>query len=165
MALSILQIACSVVGIRSEENPKYEVVLNKGDKEIRSYAPYVIATTTVKGEYAKAQNEAFRILAGYIFGANEKKQSISMTAPVVQSRSNGSEQLAMTAPVVQSKVDTGWQMSFMMPSKFKLHDLPTPKDKRIRFEEVPAKRMAVITFSGRRNEAKNEEKAKELQSW
>jgi hypothetical protein len=165
VAFSFTQVACSVFGIRSEENPKYEVIAVDGDKEIRSYAPYIVAKTTIKGDFKNAQSAAFRVLAGYIFGANEKKQSITMTAPVVQSKAEKGEKLDMTAPVVQSKSDDGWQMAFMMPSKYKLEDLPTPNDKRIQFEKVPAKIMGAIRYSGRGLEATNAEKANELKSW
>lgn len=164
MALSLLSISCSVVGIRSEETPKYEVLLKEGNKEIRSYSSYVIAKTTVQGDYESSQGEAFRILAGYIFGKNESKAELAMTAPVAQSKAS-SQQIAMTAPVAQSKTESGWEMSFMMPSKYRLSDLPKPLDPRVSFEEVPPKLMAVIQFSGFRDEKSNQKKSDELKAW
>ena len=56
-------------------------------------------------------------------------------------------------------------MSFMMPSVYKMEDLPTPKDKRIRFETVPARHVAVIRYTWIGNESRNERKANELQKW
>lgn len=169
LAISILQVSCSVFGIRSEENPKFDLILADGEKEIRSYSPYIVAKTTVNGEFKDAQGTAFRILAGYIFGANEKKQTLSMTAPVTQSQSTSksteSEKLAMTAPVVQTQSGDGWVMTFMMPSKYKMADLPIPKDKRIVFEEVPSKVMGAIRYSGRGREDVNAAKAQELREW
>jgi len=44
-------------------------------------------------------NNGFSIVAGYIFGGNTKKESISMTAPVVAT----SESISMTAPVIATK--------------------------------------------------------------
>lgn len=165
MAISFVQVSCSVFGIRSEENPKYQVLSQSDDKEIRSYSPYVIAKTVVKGDFKEAQGHAFRILAGYIFGDNAKKQSISMTAPVLQSKPSESEKISMTAPVVQTQSGDGWQMSFMMPSKYKISDLPAPNDNRVHFEEVPAKIVGVIRYSGRGLPSTNAEKAEDLKNW
>lgn len=164
MSVSLFQLGCSVFGVRSEETPKYEVLTSDGDKEIRSYSSYIVAKTRVKGEFKAVQNEAFRILAGYIFGDNKTKQTISMTAPVVQSEAQ-SEKISMTAPVVQAASDDGWVMSFMMPSKYKMSDLPTPNDPRIEFEEIPPQVFAVIRYSGRGRDVDNQKKAVELSEW
>ncbi len=174
MAISVvMSVGCSVFGIRSEETPKYEVLATDGNKEIRAYAPYLVAKTTVKnsgnGYDSKATGEAFRILAGYIFGGNQKKQKISMTAPVemknVSSNSDSSEKISMTAPVTQSISGEQMQMTFSMPSQYKLEDLPTPDDNRISFEQIPAKTVAVIRFSGWRSDDKAKQKADELRTW
>ena len=167
MAISLSLVACSVFGIRSEENPKYVVVHQLDDKEIRTYSTYIAAKTTVSGEYKQAQREAFKILAGYIFGGNEKKQQISMTAPVAVAPSTGSqsEKISMTAPVMVAGSAQTWTMTFMMPSAYRLEDLPTPNDKRIQFETVPAKTFGVIRFSGLENDRKNGEKTTDLREW
>jgi len=167
MAISISQVGCSVFGIRSEENPRYVVVKQSDYKEIRAYSAYIVAKTTVSGEYKQAQKDAFKILAGYIFGGNEKKQQISMTAPVavVPSAQGQSEKISMTAPVMVAESAQGWTMTFMMPSAYRLEDLPTPNDKRIQFEAVPEKTFGVIRFSGWENNRKNGEKATELREW
>lgn len=165
MAISVLQVSCSMFGVRSEETPKYEVLQSDGKKEIRAYSSYIVAKTTVQGEFKKAQGDAFRILAGYIFGGNEKKQNISMTAPVRQQPASENEKLAMTAPVVQTSTERGWVMTFMMPSKYRLEDLPTPKDSRVTFEVIAAKTFAVIRYSGFSSEKTNNEKQIELRDW
>ncbi len=164
MGLSLMNLSCSVLGIRSEETPKYEVVLKDQKKEIRKYSSYVVAKTTVQGEYKDSQGEAFRILAGYIFGKNEKKTEISMTAPVAQAKTS-SQQISMTAPVAQNKTEAGWEMSFMMPSQYKISDLPKPLDPRVSFAEVSPKLMAVVQFTGSRDEESNLKKAEELKAW
>ena len=56
-------------------------------------------------------------------------------------------------------------MTFMMPSKYKLADLPTPKDKRVTLEEVPRKVFGVIRYSGLGRPSTNTEKAVELKAW
>lgn len=165
MLLAIFNSGCSVFGLRNYETLKYEVILKEGNKEIRYYESYNVAKTTVKGEFKAAQGVAFRILAGYIFGDNEKKQKIAMTAPVVQKPIMGSEKIQMTTPVIQSPSEEGWVMTFMMPSAYKMEDLPTPKDKRVTLERVPAKYMATIRYTLFGSRIRNEKKSKELQKW
>ncbi len=165
MAIALLQGACSVFGVRSEETPKYEVVQSADNKQIRLYSPYILAQTVVQGDFSEAQSKAFRILAGYIFGGNEKKQNIAMTGPVVQGRVAESEKIAMTAPVTQTKSEQGWVMSFMMPSKYKLQDLPIPKNKNIVFVEIPERYIGAFQYSGFWSESINDQKAEELKKW
>jgi hypothetical protein len=44
----------------------------------------IAAEVEVKGERKAAINEGFRLIAAYIFGANEPNAKIAMTAPVQQ---------------------------------------------------------------------------------
>jgi hypothetical protein len=63
----------SVFGTRSiYEQPYYTVVERLSDAiEIRSYGPHLAVETTVEGPDSNtAENEAFRLLLGYIAGAN-----------------------------------------------------------------------------------------------
>ncbi len=157
--------ACSVFGIRSEETPEYRVLKKQDNKEIRLYSPYIVAKTTVLTEdYKKAQSQAFRRLADYIFGKNEKQSEIKMTAPVTQSDSK-EEKIEMTAPVSQAKVEGGWTMSFMMPSKYKMEDLPKPLDDRVQFARIPERKIAALRFTWLTDKEKNQNKASELRSW
>jgi hypothetical protein len=165
MGISLTQVACSILGIRSEENPKYEVLVKEGDKELRSYASYIVAKTSMKDDSDASRSEAFRVLAGYIFGGNEKKQSLSMTAPVTERSEPQSESISMTAPVSSSRSQEGWIMTFMMPSKYQLAELPKPKDSRVQFEVVPAKLIATLRYSGLGRTSTNQQKAIELRQW
>ena len=159
----ITNVGCSVFGVRSVEEAHYSVKFVDDDKEIRGYAPRIIARTTVSGAYKEAQREAFRILADYIFGKNISKQEIAMTAPVTQ---EAGTDIAMTAPVTQQKSSEGWSMTFAMPSKYKsLDDLPKPVDERIELIEKPEGLYAAIQFTWLTDEKKNNLKAKELLDW
>jgi hypothetical protein len=161
----IFQSACSMFGLRSEETPSYQVIVKENNNEIRSYSPYIVAKTEVQGDYRKAQREGFRILASYIFGENDKKINISMTAPVVQELGPQGEKISMTAPVSQEAQGDGWMMSFMMPSQYSLESLPKPRDSRISLEQVPSKWVASTRFSGGRGAQINAKKAGELRNW
>ena len=152
--------SCSLFGIRTEEEPSYQLLSKKDSFEIRQYDSYLIAKVNVKEEnYKKAANKGFRILANYIFGDNKSKDKISMTAPVKQSKSI---KIAMTAPVKQSKSINSWNISFVMPKKYTLDTLPLTSDKRIIFQKVKSKKIISYRFSGFGNEENIKIKNKEL---
>jgi len=130
------------------EQPKYSVVQTAGAFEVRQYAPYVVAEVVVPGPAIDAGNQAFPILAGYIFGKNKGERKFDMTAPVTQMALAAPVKLAMTAPVTQSAVDDKYLVQFMMPSAVPLAALPEPLDARVKLREVPGQRLAVITYSG-----------------
>lgn len=159
----VFQLGCSVFGIRNEETPKYQVLETDREFEVREYAPHIVAATQVQGAYEEAQNKAFRALAGYIFGDNEKKEKISMTAPVVQAPK--SEKIAMTAPVIQSPTKSGWEMTFSMPSSYKLEDLPKPKNPDVELKMMDAKTFAVLGFTGFWDEKRIKAQGERLLEW
>ncbi len=144
---SLLLSACSVFGVRSgTEEPRHSVVERLGDIEIRSYAPRLAAETTVDGDATSARGEGFRRLAGYIFGGNQGRTRIDMTAPVAQSTAGPGTRIDMTAPVVQSSTAAGWVIRFFLPAG--LTDAPVPNDARVRIVPVPQETIAVLRFSG-----------------
>jgi hypothetical protein len=155
--------SCSIFGIQSEESPKYKVLEAKGEFEIREYSSYIIAKTTVKGDYDESSGEAFKILAGYIFGKNKTENKISMTSPVLMK--NEPQQIAMTSPVVMNQTEDSFSMTFSMPSKYTLENLPEPLDKRIKFEKVEVQIIASHRFSWFSSKKKNNLMAKELRDW
>lgn len=158
-------LGCSMFGISKVEELKYKVILKEDNKEIRFYEDYIIAQVTVDTD-GESENSAFRILAGYIFGGNTSKSKIAMTAPVITNEKSASESIKMTAPVlIESSEKNKMTMSFSMPSKYKLNDLPEPKDQRIQLLEVPSHLMAVYKFSGFWNSKKNAKLSKKLTEW
>jgi hypothetical protein len=134
------------------EEPKYDIIKQYNDFELRRYSPYIIAETVVSGTFDEVGNKAFRILFKYISGANLKKTEIPMTAPVNQSPMVSSgEKIEMKAPVVQTpqgKNKDTYVISFVMPSKYTLETLPVPEDDRIRVRRVNARILAAHTYSG-----------------
>lgn len=145
------------------EEPDFQTDLKDGAFEIRSYPSVVAASVQVAGNSESSANEAFKILAGYIFGKNRSQTKIAMTAPVVQE--THSEKIAMTVPVTVERSDTSMTMSFYMPSKFSLDTLPEPIDKRIELACIPPRKFAVIRFSGFATEKNCDLKAEELKRW
>ena len=129
------------------EEPSYRSTLQETPFEVREYPALIAAEVTVSGERSDAVSAGFRLLAGYIFGGNTRKQSIAMTAPVIQNESPN-EKIAMTAPVMQSPDPSGWIIRFIMPASYTLETLPTPNDQKVRLVSLPPKRLAGVRFSG-----------------
>ncbi len=112
------------------EQAEYSVVEKRDDYEIRAYPAHIVAQTTIEGPRGVAMNAGFRIVAGYIFGDNTRKESIAMTAPVVVTAEGDSQTI-----------------SFGMPRSVTLETLPTPNDSRVRMVMILAKKYAVRQFS------------------
>lgn len=153
-----------LVGIRAgTEQPRYTVVEQVGAVEIRHYGPRLAAEAVVSGDAEAARNDGFRKVAGYIFGDNAAKASISMTAPVVQA--GASQTISMTAPVVQTAAgDRSWRVQFIMPARYTRDTLPVPTDPGVRIVDLPARDYAVLRFSGSRTGAAVERRTAELQA-
>ncbi len=147
------------------EEPPHTVAHKAGAIEIRDYEPMILAEVDVSGDMASAGNRGFRLLARYIFGDNQSPQGaegarIDMTSPVIQARP---EKIAMTAPVTQQPGEAdGWRVAFIMPEEWSMDTLPRPGDPRIALRQVPARRIAVISFSGGPEEKRFARKAGEL---
>jgi len=142
------------------EEPEYQIIKNTPNFEIRYYSEYLVAEVTLKGSFNSSGNQAFRILAGYIFGSNQTSEKMKMTAPVESQVISASEKMKMTAPVMS--VDNNYDehiYRFVMEKKYTLDSLPIPDDERIRLIKVAPKFMAVKKFSGRWSE-KNYQKSK-----
>ncbi len=113
------------------ESYPYTVLKTYNDFEIRAYeASMFTSVKLTTNNYKQGSSQGFRVLAGYIFGGNNKEEKIAMTSPVAMS------------------LEDSMTVMFMVPRDIKKDDLPTPNNKLIKFEEMPAKKMAAITFGG-----------------
>lgn len=142
------------------EEPKFAVVKSFDDFEIRRYEPTIVAQTVVQAGLEDAGDEAFRILAGYIFGKNRGERKIAMTAPVAQTPAK----IAMTAPVAQTSAAGGMVVQFTMPSEWTLDTLPEPVDPRVELKSLPGRTVAVIRYSGFWSEARYNEQLARLKA-
>lgn len=160
-----LSFGCSLFGKSGVEELKYQRILKDGNKEIRLYSSYLVAQVTVENNN-NLENKAFKILAGYIFGDNKSKSKIAMTAPVMTNEKMPSEKINMTAPVLMEPGEQNTMtMSFSMPSKYKLEELPVPNDKRIKLSIVSEHYVAALVFSGFWGKEKNQRLGEELKEW
>jgi hypothetical protein len=133
--------------VMATEEPPFILKFARGEFEVRDYPALVAAEVTVSGDRKDAAGKGFRLLAGYIFGGNTRKQSIAMTAPVTQA-SAGNKKIAMTAPVLQTGGNGSWVIRFIMPRGSTLVTLPRPNDPKVHLVALPQARMAVVKFSG-----------------
>lgn len=152
VATQLAEGAGAVVGVRTgTEEPHFDVEKQVNGLEIRRYVARTAAQTRVDGVEASARSQGFRRLAGYIFGGNQGKSKIAMTAPVSQERggTTSGERIAMTAPVSQEAGHDGsWVIRFFMPAQWTLDTLPEPNDKSVQLVTVPAETFAVLRFTG-----------------
>lgn len=150
------------------EEPQFRLVAADGAFELRDYPATVVAEVTVDGSRDDASSAGFRLLAGYIFGGNKGRTKIAMTAPVSQQAATGArvagEKIAMTAPVGMSGSNGKWAVRFTMPSAYRLEDLPQPDNARVALQAVPARRVAVLKFSGIAREATIAEHTRALEN-
>ena len=151
LLLSVLAFGAAMIGpiMSNVEVPAYKILKKEQNIEIRQYPPLIIAEVKTAGSRQDAIGDGFRILADFIFGNNEGEKRLSINGPITQQEGI---KIAMTAPVQQEKTDAEWATSFIMPSKFSIDTIPNPINDRIKIIQIPSKRYAVITFSGRSTE-------------
>ena len=131
------------------EQPKYKVVRKENDIEIRSYDKILMSSVKVYGNQYNALRNGFQPLVRYIGAKERDSEKISMTAPVIQT-TNESE---------------NWTVSFAMPSKYNIDNLPKPTNDEIYFEEIQPSLAAVIRFSGVADTSLLTQKASVLKRW
>ncbi|GBF95132.1 hypothetical protein Rsub_07716 [Raphidocelis subcapitata] len=114
------------------ETPKYSVVRAGRGYEVRRMEGFLVADAPMAAGAGPASGSGFNTLAGYIFGGNKEKESISMTTPVFS-----------------EVTESGPQMSFVMESKYSdVSSLPAPLDPRVKARAVAPKFVAAARFSG-----------------
>jgi len=128
-------------------SPKYSILSKREGYEIREYEPYLVAEVAMQGTLKESLNKGFRILFDYIRGNNERRETIEMTAPVLQETKAKSEEIKMTAPVLQEERGNGYVISFVMPKDYSLETLPRPKDPRVLLREVKGRKVAALRFT------------------
>lgn len=132
-------------GQRNIETYPYEIKKKYGQFEIRTYEATLFTSVKLNTKgYGNSSRRGFSILAGYIFGNNERNEKIAMTSPVTMS------------------LGDSVTMMFMVPKKLKKDMLPKPNQSGIEFKEEPAKQLAAIRFSGWANDAKIEKYKQKL---
>ena len=137
----------AINGQKNIETYSYDVTKKYDAFEIRNYEASLFTYVKLSGnKYRDESSKGFSILAGYIFGGNDKNEKIAMTSPVAMS------------------LEDSMTMMFMVPKKFKKETLPKPDQSEIKFQEEPKKTVAAIAFSGWANDEKIEKYKQKLKS-
>ena len=139
--------------------PSFKLIKQNDDFSVRAYPAQLAADVVLSGPDA-TQNQAFRILADYIFKDYPTGQ-VGMTAPVT----TATQQIGMTAPVTTSGQGKTVFMRFFMPERYTSSTLPKPEDPRIKVVEIPARKVAVVTFNGWWSDSKAAKQEKRLRKW
>ena len=158
---------CSVFGVNSVEEAGYDVIRADDNYELRLYQPMVIAETYVEGDFNEAGDRAFRRLFGYISSDNASSSKIAMTAPVIanQTGSDISKNIGVVEPLLQERKDQGWRYMFVLPAGYSIKTAPAPLDEKVKLSTMPQKKVAVLRFSGLRDEQVINEKTVLLEQW
>ena len=162
LLLSTLALTALPMSSHATEEPDYQVVRSLGEVEVRQYAAYTVAEVVVAGPADDAGNQAFPILAGYIFGKNKGEKRFEMTAPVTQAAVP--VKLEMTAPVTQTARPDGFLVQFVLPKGVTVANAPEPLDARVQLRGVLPARVAVIRYSGFWSESNYNEHLTRLQA-
>lgn len=152
-----------IFGIRSEEEPKFRVLEEDGMIEVRAYEATLVAKTIVKGSRDFAMEEAFNILASYIYGENKGERKIEMTNPVFEAANRGN--ILTVSENSEAAVGEEWVVAFCLPKKMNISDVPEPNDDRVIIGEMPKRLMASIRFSGTSSDENISEAEEELRKW
>lgn len=127
------------------ETLDYEVLLEDGNFEIRSYTNFFIV------EYENANDpeikKGFRSLFSYISDDNKENEKISMTTPVIQERT-----------------DENNKMAFVVPEKYG-EDIPKPNNSNLNVKKFDKGVFAVIRYSGFSHDSKEKKMKKRLKEW
>lgn len=137
LAIIVIVQVFAFSGRKNIESYSYQVVKKYKDFEIRNYEASLFTTVKLSSKgYKDNSRKGFSILAGYIFGDNDKNKKIAMTSPVAMS------------------LEDSVTMMFMVPREFDKKTLPKPNQPQINFVEEPAKKIAAISFTGWANDEK-----------
>lgn len=127
------------------ESPSYEVLVKEDSYELRKYTAFYLVEYSNNSDPDIANG--FRTLFSYISSNNKSNQKISMTIPVIEDLKGNNK-----------------RMAFVVPKAFG-SDIPKPNSKDLNITEFEAGLYAVVQYSGRSNEALEQQKSRQLHQW
>ena len=130
------------------KEPSFDILKKSKNIEVRLYKENIIAKTSVPIEDEKIDNSMFRTLASYIFGENERRQRIPMTAPVTT-----------------IKNEETYDMIFYMLNVENIDELPNPTNPNIEFEKLNLGKCVSISFSWLTNDFRVKYYKKQLKKY
>ena len=146
---------------RQTEEPDYRVLVTDGDYQLRDYPAMTVAETVVEGGRKASLSAGFRVLADYIFAKSRGGEKLSMTVPVMQ---DGGDPMASDPPLFDDQLEGAWRTRFVMPAGRDVDDLPQPPD-GVELVEMPARKVAVVSFTGVANDKLLSAQEDRLRGW
>lgn len=146
---------------RQTEEPDYRVLVTDGDYQLRDYPAMTVAETVVEGGRKASLSAGFRVLADYIFAKSRGGEKLSMTVPVMQ---DGGDPMASDPPLFDDELEGAWRTRFVMPAGRDIDDLPQPPD-GVELVEMPARKVAVVSFTGVANDKLLSAQEDRLRGW
>ena len=146
---------------RQTEEPDYRPLKSDGDFQIRDYPALTVAETVVQGPRKAALGEGFKRIADYIFAKSRPGEKIAMTVPVTQ---DSGDPMASDPPMFDDDLEGAWRTRFVMPAGRSSDDLPEPPD-GIDLVDMPPRKVAVVSFSGRADDRMLAEQEDRLRGW
>jgi len=71
----------------------------------------------------------------------------------------------MTVPVLEERKHQGWRYMFVLPADYTIQTAPAPLDEKVKLSTIPQKKVAVLRFSGLRDEQLINDKTVQLKQW
>jgi len=146
---------------KQTEEPDYRALATDGDFQIRDYPAITVAETVVEGPRRKALSDGFRVLADYIFAKSRDGEPLPMTVPVMQ---DAGDPMASDPPLFDDELAGGWRTRFVMPEGREADELPAPPE-HVELVEIPARKVAVVSFAGRPDDSELTEQEDRLRGW
>jgi hypothetical protein len=131
-------ISCASSSRHNYKSAPYQTGSSDGKFEIRNYPALPVVETN-----NDTDDSSFMRLFRYIGGANEKKEKISMTTPVLMQDG---------------------KMQFVLPED-KKGNPPRPSTDKVKLATVPARRVAVYQFNGGRSRQSEAAALQKLKTW
>ena len=144
---------------KSQEEPDYRALETDGDHQIRDYPALTVAETVVNGPRREALDEGHRTLADYLGAKSREGERLPMMNPVIQ---DGGDPMASDPPLFDDQLEGAWRTRFVMPAA--RDELPEPPE-GVELVEIPARKVAVVSFSGRWTDAALKEQEDRLRGW
>jgi DNA gyrase inhibitor GyrI len=138
---------------RNTPEPDYRSLRLDKQFELRDYPAVWVAAVEHTGARRKSLNRAYERLSDYTEAKDRAAQE------------NDTAKLSMVVPVLQDATGEGaWRLRFIMPISRTDESLPQPPAD-IRLEELPARRIAAIRFSGAPKMKDLRRREDELRRW
>ena len=146
---------------RTQEEPEFRPLESDGDHQIRDYPALTVAETLVNGPRREALDQGHRILADYLAARSRDGDELPMLNPVIQ---DSGAPMASDPPLFDDDLEGAWRTRVVMPAGRSADDLPDPPE-GVELVELPARKVAVVSFSGRWTDALLAEQEDRLRGW